>query len=85
MIGALNAARVEYLIGDAIAEGHGENRVQLRIPIKFINKLSKELEKRDILIPAKIILEGILSISPSARQCRLGSTTVLFLDTRQSC
>lgn len=29
-------------------------------PIKAINKLSKELEKRDMLIPAEIILDAIL-------------------------
>ena len=31
VIEALNAAGVEYLIGGAIAEWHGENRVRLRI------------------------------------------------------
>lgn len=32
----------------------------VKIPIKASNKLSKELEKRDMLIPAEIILDNIL-------------------------
>ncbi|HLO17088.1 MAG TPA: hypothetical protein VK206_19800 [Anaerolineales bacterium] len=32
----------------------------VKIPIKAINKLSKELEKRDMLIPAGIILDTIV-------------------------
>jgi hypothetical protein len=63
----MNAAGVEYLIGGAIAEwAWGEPRATqdldlvVKIPIKGINKLSKELEKRDILIPADIILDSIL-------------------------
>jgi hypothetical protein len=67
VIEALNAAGVEYLIGGAIAEwAWGEPRATqdidlvVRIPIKAINKLSKELEKRDMLIPAEIILDNIL-------------------------
>ena len=32
----------------------------VKIPIKAINKLSKELKKRDMLIPAEIILDSIL-------------------------
>lgn len=67
MIEALDAAGVEYLIGGAIAEwAWGEPRATqdldlvVKIPIKAINKLSKELEKRDMLIPAEIILDSIL-------------------------
>ena len=67
MIEALNAAGVEYLIGGAIAEwAWGEPRATqdldlvVKIPIKAIKKLSKELEKRDMLIPAEIILDTIL-------------------------
>lgn len=67
VIEALNAAGVEYLIGGAIAEwAWGEPRATqdldlvVKIPIKSINKLSKELEKRDMLIPAEIILDNIL-------------------------
>ena len=67
LIGALDAAGVEYLIGGAIAEwAWGEPRATqdldlvVKIPIKSINKLSKELEKRDMLIPAEIILDSIL-------------------------
>jgi len=67
VIEALEAARVEYLIGGAIAEwAWGEPRATqdldlvVKIPIKAINKLSKELKKRGMLIPAEIILGSIL-------------------------
>ena len=67
VIAALNAAGVEYLIGGAIAKwAWGEPRATqdidlvVRIAIKAINKLSKELEKRDMLLPADIILDSIL-------------------------
>lgn len=67
VIQALDAAGVDYLIGGAIAEwAWGEPRATqdldlvVNIPIKSINKLSKELEKRDMLIPAEIILDAIV-------------------------
>ncbi len=67
VIEALNAAKVEYLIGGAVAEwAWGQPRATqdldlvVKIPIKSINKLSKELKKRDMLIPAEIILDSIL-------------------------
>jgi hypothetical protein len=67
VIDALNAAGVEYLIGGAIAEwAWGEPRATqdldlvVKIPIKAINKLSKELEKRDMLVPAEIILDAVV-------------------------
>jgi hypothetical protein len=67
VIEALNAAGVEYLIGGAIAEwAWGEPRATqdldlvVNIPIKSVNKLSKELGKRDMLIPAEIILDTIM-------------------------
>lgn len=67
VIEALSAAGVDYLIGGAIAEwAWGEPRATqdldlvVNIPIKSVNKLSKELEKRDMLIPAEIILDNIL-------------------------
>ena len=67
VIEALEAAKVEYLIGGAVAEwAWGEPRATqdldlvVRIPINSINKLSKELEKRDMLLPADIILDSIL-------------------------
>jgi hypothetical protein len=67
VIEALNAAGVEYLIGGAIAEwAWGEPRATqdldlvVNIPIKSINRLSKELEKRDMLVPAEIILDTIV-------------------------
>jgi len=67
VIEALNAAGVEYLIGGAIAEwAWGEPRATqdldlvVNIPVKSVNNLSKELKKRDMLIPAEIILDNIL-------------------------
>jgi hypothetical protein len=58
---------IEYLISGAIAEwAWGEPRATqdldlvVRIPITSINNLSKELEKRDMLLPAEIILDNIL-------------------------
>jgi hypothetical protein len=67
VIEALNAAGVEYLIGGAIAEwAWGEPRATqdldlvVKIPIKSITKLSKELEKRDMLVPAEIILDAVV-------------------------
>lgn len=52
VIEALNVAGVEYLMGGAIAEwAWGEPRARqdldlvVKIPIKSVNKLSKELEK----------------------------------------
>jgi hypothetical protein len=67
VIEALNAAKVEYLIGGAIAEwAWGEPRATqdldlvVKIPIKSINKLSKELENRDMLLPAEIILDAVV-------------------------
>src|ERR1044071_8996498 len=73
VIEALNAAGVEYLIGGAIAEwAWGEPRATqdldlvVNIPIKSVNKLSKELKKRDMLIPAEIILEDRADIPINA-------------------
>ena len=67
VIEALEAAGVEYLIGGAIAQwAWGEPRgtqdldLVVNIPIRSVNNLSKELEKRDMLIPAEIILDNIL-------------------------
>jgi hypothetical protein len=67
VIEALEAAGVEYLIGGAIAEwAWGEPRATqdldlvVKIPIEAVNKLSKELEKRDMLLPAEFILDSIL-------------------------
>lgn len=64
---ALDAAGVEYLIGGAIAEwAWAEPRatqdidIVINLPIKAIGKFSKELEKRNMLVPAEIILDTIL-------------------------
>jgi hypothetical protein len=64
---ALEAAGVEYLIGGAIAEwAWGEPRatqdidIVINLPIETIGKFSRELEKRNMLVPAEIILDTIL-------------------------
>lgn len=66
VIEALEAAGVEYLIGGAIAAwAWGEPRATqdldliINVPIEAVDKLSKELEKRDMLVPADIILDSI--------------------------
>ena len=67
VIEALEAAGVEYLIGGAIAEwAWGEPRATqdldlvINIPIEAVGRLSKELEKRNMLVPAEIILASIV-------------------------
>jgi len=67
VIEALEAAGVEYLIGGAIAEwAWGEPRATqdldlvINLPIESVGKFSKELEKRNMLVPAEIILDTIL-------------------------
>lgn len=64
---ALKAAHIDYLIGGAIAEwAWGEPRatqdvdIVINLPIESVAKLSKELEKRDMLVPAEIILNTLL-------------------------
>ena len=60
----LESSGVEYMVGGAIAEwAWGEPRatqdldVVINLPIKSIGRFSKELEKRDMLLPADIILD----------------------------
>lgn len=67
VIAALDAAGVEYLIGGAVAAwAWGEPRATLdldlvvKIPLEAAERLSKELEKRDMLVPADIIFDNIL-------------------------
>jgi hypothetical protein len=64
---ALQAARVDYLIGGAVAAwAWGEPRATqdldfvIDLPIKSVNKFSKELEKRHMLIPAEIMLDTMM-------------------------
>jgi len=67
MLEALEAARVDYLIGGAVAEwAWGEPRATqdldfvIDLPMKALNKFSKELEKRDMLVPAEIMLDTMM-------------------------
>lgn len=67
ILDALKAAKVEYLIGGAIAEwAWGEPRatqdldIVINLSIKAVGRFSKELEKRDMLVPADIILDALL-------------------------
>jgi len=64
---ALKASRVEYLIGGAIAEwAWGEPRatqdldIVIDLPVKTVDRFSRELEKRDMLVPSDIILDAML-------------------------
>jgi hypothetical protein len=63
----LEAADVEYMIGGAIAEwAWGEPRatqdldIVINLPIKAVGKFSKELEKRNMLVPVDIILDAMM-------------------------
>jgi hypothetical protein len=67
ILDALKAAGVEYLIGGAIAEwAWGEPRATqdldlvINLPIKAVGRFSKELEKRNMLVPADIILDAMM-------------------------
>lgn len=67
VIQALEAADIQYMIGGAVASwAWGEPRATLdldvvvNIPIESVSRLSKELEKRDMLVPADILLDNIL-------------------------
>lgn len=64
---ALKASKIEYLIGGAIAEwAWGEPRatqdldIVIDLPIKTVGRLSRELEKRDMLVPTDIILDAMM-------------------------
>jgi len=63
----LEATGVEYLIGGAIAEwAWGEPRATqdldlvINLPINAVGRFSKELEKRNMLVPVGIILNAML-------------------------
>lgn len=67
VIEALESAGVDYMIGGAVAVwAWGEPRatqdldVAVSIPLEAIHRLSAELERRDMLVPADIILDSIL-------------------------
>jgi hypothetical protein len=67
VIAALEAAGIDYLIGGAVATwAWGEPRATLDldvvvdIPLESAGKLSDELGKRGMLVPADIILDNIL-------------------------
>jgi len=67
VIDALDAAEVEYLIGGAVAAwAWGEPRSTLDldlvidVSVETIGALSRELEKRRMLVPAEIILDALI-------------------------
>ena len=67
VIAAVEAAGVTYMIGGAVAAwAWGEPRATLdldlvvNIPLAAVGQLSKELEKRDMLVPEEIIRNNIL-------------------------
>jgi len=64
---SLEAAGVEYMIGGAIAEwAWGEPRatqdldIVIKLPVKAAGRFSKELEKRNMLVPVGIILDALV-------------------------
>lgn len=64
---AFQAAGIDYLIGGAVAAwAWGEPRATqdldfvIHLRIKAINKFSKELEKRHMLVPAEIMLDALV-------------------------
>jgi hypothetical protein len=67
VIEALDAAGIDYLIGGAVAAwAWGEPRATLdldlvvNIPMQAVNQLSKELAKRQMFVPAEIIMDNLL-------------------------
>ena len=67
MIETLDVVGVDYLIGGAVAAwAWGEPRATLdldlvvNIPLETVSRLSKELEKRGMLVPEEIILDHLL-------------------------
>ena len=67
VIEALEAAQVDYLIGGAVAAwAWGEPRATqdvdfvIHVPVDSINRLAQELARRDMLVPAEIILDALL-------------------------
>ncbi len=67
ILDALKVSGVEYLIGGAIAEwAWGEPRATqdldlvINLPIEAVVRFSKELEKRNMLVPADIILDAMM-------------------------
>ncbi len=66
LLAALKASKVEYMLGGALAEwAWGEPRatqdvdVVINLPIQSIGRFSRELEKRDMLVPADVILDTL--------------------------
>jgi hypothetical protein len=67
VVEALDAAGIEYLIGGAVAAwAWGEPRstldldVVIDLPVEKIGILSKELEKREMLVPVEVILDTMI-------------------------
>lgn len=67
VIEALESAGIDYMIGGAVAAwAWGEPRgtldldVVVNIPLEAVDRLAQELEKRDMLVPADIMMENIL-------------------------
>jgi hypothetical protein len=67
LLDCLQTTQIEYMIGGAIAEwAWGEPRatqdldIVIDLPVESIGRFSKELEKRDMLVPADIILDAMI-------------------------
>jgi hypothetical protein len=90
VIDALESSGVEYLIGGAVATwGWGEPRSTLDldlvvdIPLEVVGRLSSELNRRGMLVPAEIILDAIIEeradIPINAIHSRSGFKADLYL------
>lgn len=67
VLDALQAAKVEYMIGGAIASwAWGEPRVTqdvdlvINLPVDAVGRLSLELEKSDMHVPPDILLDALV-------------------------
>jgi hypothetical protein len=90
VIEALEAAGTQYLVGGAVAAwAWGEPRATMDLdlvidlPVEAIPILSQELEKREMLVPAEIILDALLEdradIPINAIHARSGFKADLYL------
>ncbi len=67
VLATLESANIPYMVGGAVAAwAWGEPRatrdldVVVQIPFEAVNRLSKELKARDMLVPADIIMDFLL-------------------------
>jgi len=90
VLDALEAAEADYMLGGALAvaawaEARSTQDVDIvvSVPLEHIKRLSKELEKRDMLVPVEVILDTFLEsradIPINAIHLHTGYKAELFL------